>query len=146
MPYCSRQFPPPAICGRSNLVHGGPPGESRVGKSGRPLIHSLPFVSQKIRVYVAWVRVIGDHGRCLGRFSGHKAKDLVARGVAIAEGKRGPVKIITILNPATNDENEVARNSRASQKFTYRDPQPHNPFLISMKRYDEESGLYVRYK
>lgn len=61
-------------------------------------------------------------------------------------GKRSICRAIELIPPATNDLHEKSNSGRHSLKFTYRDPMPHNPHLISLKRYDEASGLYVRYR
>ncbi len=104
-------------------------------------------MSSKAQVYAVQVKVFGENGRYLCTIHGVKARGFISAGVARSlSGKRSMCRAIELIPPATNDEKEIAHHSRASNKYTYRDPQPHNPFLISLKRYDEESGLYVRYK
>lgn len=104
-------------------------------------------MSTNAKTFAVQVKVFGENGRYLCSVQGPKAKAFIVAGVARSlSGKRAICRAIELIPSPTNDLHEKSNSGRHSLKYTYRDPVPHNPHLIGIKRYDEESGLYVRYR
>lgn len=95
--------------------------------------------------YAPNVKILGEHGLHIRTVPGVRAREYVAHGICEPVGKkrRAVIRVVQLLARISN-ESEPARNSRASNKYTYRDPVPHNPHLISLKFLDPATGLFVR--
>ena len=104
-------------------------------------------MSSKAQTYAVQVKVFGENARYLCTLHGVRARALVSAGTAKSlSGKRSICRAIQLIPPPTNDLHEKSNSGRHSLKFTHRDPVQHNPFLIGLKRFDEETGLYVRWR